>query len=716
MIDQANARIKSLAKDAEGQLSSGASPARRLSFAKMGSQGFGDRYNTWAWSMIWWRGCLFVGTNRAILCAERAATANGLPMLSKFPFAKYPPDDPDAGCPPDSTDLPLRAEIWRWTPEIDQWDRVYQAPEDVPIPGHPGKFVGRDIGYRGMTSFVEPDGTEALYVSGVTAQLMYANLVPPRLLRTTDGNTFEAIPQPEGYVQGEVAPGEFRGMSTFRNILSFDGRMFIVAGGIHGDGVLLEGDNPAAGTECFRQVSPVGHSVFETVVFNGHIYAGTRDPINGYAVLKMDAAGSPPYKWTTVVSNGAFLPIYSLSVISMFVFRNRLYVGTDRPGEIIRINPDDSWELVVGSPRETPDGWKYPISGLDFGFCNWLNGHIWRMEEYQGKLYIGTMKLSTHLRTLPDAEPVLKPNYGFDLYETTDGRQFAPLTTSGFGDKFSFGIRSFASGPAGLFVGTANSWYGLQVWRAQDSGRNGTEMVGEGSDGLEMPAPYGLELDSVDGRVVLSWQSTGSIGGFRIWRAEVNDIWPLVKKSRFLTFARWAIRSVRKIKPELYFPPLPKQIWVPDFYEEIGTTDQQIFVDRAVEGDRRYLYYVVAENEKSQLSAPSNLVAAPLMTPPVTFENLFGFLENRTSALSSSDGSSLDDSRQQLEAAQERLSSGDTAGASAILDRLAFQGDADARILLSSHSQDELLFRLGRLRQRIDLFEAGYLPMEAIIR
>lgn len=44
----------------------------------------------------------------------------------------YPPPHSDADCTDSPADLPMRAEIRRWVPGMDAWERVYQAPEDVP--------------------------------------------------------------------------------------------------------------------------------------------------------------------------------------------------------------------------------------------------------------------------------------------------------------------------------------------------------------------------------------------------------------------------------------------------------------------------------------------------------------------------------------------------------------------------------------------------------
>lgn len=60
---------------------------------------------------------------------------------------------------------------------------------------------------------------------------------------------------------------------------------------------------------------------------------------------------------------------------------------------------------------------------------------------------------------------------GFDMYVTEDGTNFTKLTTSGFGDPYNHGLRVFAVTDQGLCLGTANPFYGTQLWiqRAEES-------------------------------------------------------------------------------------------------------------------------------------------------------------------------------------------------------------------------------------------------------
>jgi len=75
-------------------------------------------------------------------------------------------------------------------------------------------YPGRDVGFRGMPAFTEPDGTEVLYVGGVTAGSVYEpqfpqfagglgeafvrRLVPRRCRRENRGEQQPQQPLPSG--------------------------------------------------------------------------------------------------------------------------------------------------------------------------------------------------------------------------------------------------------------------------------------------------------------------------------------------------------------------------------------------------------------------------------------------------------------------------------------------------------------------------------------
>lgn len=61
-----------------------------------------------------------------------------------------------------------------------------------------------------------------------------------------------------------------------------------------------------------------------------------------------------------------------------------------------------------------------------------------------------------------------KAERGFDLFVTEDGYNFETITRDGFGDPYNHGCRVFAVTDLGLCIGTANPFYGTQVWRLDD--------------------------------------------------------------------------------------------------------------------------------------------------------------------------------------------------------------------------------------------------------
>lgn len=100
-----------------------ANPPDTDDFFQPAPQGLGNPENMWAWGMIWWGEHLYVGTSRNFDCADTLAQAR-----NSFGIIVYPPTDPDLNCPEDPLTLDMRAEIWRYHPPTNQWERVYQSP------------------------------------------------------------------------------------------------------------------------------------------------------------------------------------------------------------------------------------------------------------------------------------------------------------------------------------------------------------------------------------------------------------------------------------------------------------------------------------------------------------------------------------------------------------------------------------------------------------
>ena len=59
-------------------------------------------------------------------------------------------------------------------------------------------------------------------------------------------------------------------------------------------------------------------------------------------------------------------------------------------------------------------------------------------------------------------------NPGFELYSTEDGIHYEAVTLDGFGDKYNYGCRTLLVASDSLYVGTANPFYGAQLWKLTD--------------------------------------------------------------------------------------------------------------------------------------------------------------------------------------------------------------------------------------------------------
>ncbi len=466
-------------------------------FRCIANHGFGDAANGYAWSGAWYRGHLYVGTNRHTLAILKKR------VLVDTPARMWPvpiPESDDA--------LDLRAHIWRYEPVSGRWDRVFQSPM---TDGLENRRVPVAYGFRNMAVFQgKRDDEPAIYT--IPACGSYGK--GPVLMRSGDGEQFDVISEP-GLGLGDP------NITTFRGVVPFKGRLFISPSGSRGkcntafNSIIVCSDDPGNKPWEFSDVphfgDPTNLGIFEMGTFNGYLYAGTINVRGGCQLWKTKAEGDPPHHWTKVFDKGADRGAYNQTIVCMAEYKGALYVGTGiqnggrdqnnnvGPGasEIIRVWPDDTWEVVVGEPRMTRFGFQSPVSGMGPGFNNPFSGYFWRITAHEGSLYVGNFDSSSFL---PFADVSHWPEWvqrmlqregmdrflqyrgGCELWRTHDGDNWTAITRNGFGNPFNFGIRTLVSTPQGLYVGTANP-FGPQVavegpggWRYEENLRGGTEV------------------------------------------------------------------------------------------------------------------------------------------------------------------------------------------------------------------------------------------------
>jgi len=472
-------------------------------FTRIAEGGFGDGWNAYAHSMAWFQGALYVGTTRANLCSIKAARP---PDLVQWPIR----------CPDDVYEIDRRAEIWRFDPAARCWLRVFKSPWVEP---EPGLRVPREIGYRAMCVFRgRKDVPEALHV--LTWSPAKSGR-PSMMLRTENGRDFVPVKLLE----------HDRGINTYRALCSFNGRLFTSPAGrtagwqgdkhlgvddcAVGAAVVLENADPV--NDTWRLANPPSFgdegnlTVFDLAVFDDHLYAVTVNR-SGFQLWKTDGKGEPPYDWHRVLSEGAYRGPLSEGAATLCAHEGYLYVGTGiqnggfnralgvgpASAELLRVDSNDSWELVVGTPRETPDGFRSPISGFGPGFDSFFAGYFWNSCSHDGYLYVGSYDWSVFLSYLPldqwpkrfsrifhylDMDRLADRRAGCDLWRSRDGRDWEFVTRDGFGCRYNYGVRRMVSSPHGLFVGTANP-FGPEVachdasgdWRYVPNPRGGLEI------------------------------------------------------------------------------------------------------------------------------------------------------------------------------------------------------------------------------------------------
>ena len=446
--------------------------AEKKNFTRIGERGIGNIRSQVARSMSYFKGSLYLGVTH--------------------PKGEGPDD---------------AARILRYDIDRGEWETAYQSPlveadvdavvQDV-YRGDMNSTLGtleegvemvpQYRGFRCMTQFTK---------KGSDKPLLFASTLShwgSQLLVSEDGETFDVACEP-GLGNPDVL--------SFRTIISFNNKLFVSPVGTVKEGVmdrmfgdvakLYVSDDPMGGQ--WEEAIPPGFgdpsnlSVFCMAVFDDHLYAGTGNPTRGFQLWKTKAEGRAPYQWTQVLTDGGFRFNDNEFVASMSVMNGELYVGSGIPGlgydkaydvgpaaaELFRVRADDSWDLLVGAPRFTPDGFKVPLAGMGPGFDDPENSALWSMATHDDTLYVGTHHCGSFHDCLGGKEVI---GGGFQLWSSRDGEAWTAQTMDGFDDRFSTGVRTLVSTPNGLFLGTSTHREVEKIWARRTGGQYQPELGG----------------------------------------------------------------------------------------------------------------------------------------------------------------------------------------------------------------------------------------------
>ena len=119
------------------------------------------------------------------------------------------------------------------------------------------------------------------------------------------------------------------------------------------------------------------------VVHAGALFAATVNPESGFELWRLESPDPVRARWSRVLERGAWRYAQNRRVLAALPRVGSLYLvaGTPAPErtvesmfldyqgpEVIRVDADGHWDLLVGVPRVSPAGFQVPLSGLGPGF------------------------------------------------------------------------------------------------------------------------------------------------------------------------------------------------------------------------------------------------------------------------------------------------------------------------------------------------------------
>ena len=439
------------------------------------------RQNNYAWAFADFNGYIYVGTGRNLIFAalKSAMSTFNVPL-------DYTP-----------TNLDMAAEIWRYKKDgSTPWQKVYTSPKD------PDTNMAQVIGIRSLVRFDSFGVKPALYAAAYS-------MTGIRILKSINGVDWFDIPA--GITQG----------TSSRSMMVYKDRIYlaVMSDGADLPSLLYSSKDPelygwTLETESGEEGKNPTGIIWSIASFNNHLYLGTSSK-DGFMVWRTNSDVPKLNDWKLVIDKGAG-DSANATAISLVEFKGNLYVGTaydtfsfisyimPKGAEIIRINKNDEWLIIVGGPAlnaADPETGRrnHPLSGFLNGFYNPYNLYMWQMKIYNGRMFIGTYDSSASVE--PTYELLLKNNefmiqtmgaelteimllfmklqllvlskiksqIGFDFYVTDDGINFKLIDTTGFGSPQQYGIRNiFIDDDNTMYLGTANPFSGCDVYKLND--------------------------------------------------------------------------------------------------------------------------------------------------------------------------------------------------------------------------------------------------------
>ena len=264
--------------------------------------------------------------------------------------------------------------------------------------------------------------------------------------------------------------------------------------------------------------NPCTEYLWRTAVYDGELYLGTMDSATIYNYVTRLTNGSfskmTPEEWSDqlgyikalvdlIRANSAEeeLPEAVADAVAddtrdlaetaedMIGDMKNMILSTDTADSFVsRYESAKSWiELTLSRLEEkisgvdTADG-NVPGSGADGSDGASGSGAAEKLQALLEKLNVLKAKLLELYNSIDwdglkmyayISNAVRDDVWGFELYKTADGENYEPVTIDGFGDKYNYGARTLLSTDNGLYIGTANPFYGTQLFMLKNKEEKG---------------------------------------------------------------------------------------------------------------------------------------------------------------------------------------------------------------------------------------------------
>ena len=378
-------------------------------FRQVSEDGFGDCYNRYVWGMIADENYLYVGTLNVIFGIPPVDSGEDFLLIGEM-------------CRDSRLQISEGCEIWRYDGE--RWECMMRG----------GFGSTNNIGIRNFVFY--KDELYAGTMNGINGAGLWKS--------ADQGVTWTAVS-----LQGFGNPNNesVRGMCVWNGKLWFGTTNII-------DGAELYWHNGTFTKQVADQGidNPGNVGIGRICEYHDNIVMGTWN-ILGCEIYAYDGIGFEKLVGRGTNIAPGFGQSTNWAILSMEVFRNRLYVGLAN--------------FFLGfSLHRTRDGYDWEQIG-DLGFGDWKSKYAWDLEIYQDRLFLGTFDLGL--------DPFLAE--GCQLYASSDGYQWErwmgenSSVAAGFEDPLNYGIRNLEVFDGDLYAGTAQCFFcllprtGCEVWR-----------------------------------------------------------------------------------------------------------------------------------------------------------------------------------------------------------------------------------------------------------